>query len=61
MEQLRDSGEGGTPEPQIELSAEDARGAEISLRSRARRIVFMAGLAGFVLFVLVFLFIGSRG
>jgi hypothetical protein len=33
--------------------AEDARGAEINLRSRRRRLIFMAGLVGFVLFVIV--------
>lgn len=34
-------------------SAEDARGAEINLRTRRRRLIFMAGLAAFVLFVIV--------
>jgi hypothetical protein len=40
----------------IELSPEEARGGEIILRGRARRIIFIAGLAAFVLFVGVFLF-----
>ena len=47
-------------EAPIEVSAEDARGAEIILRGRARRLMFIAGLAGFVLFVLVFLFMSGR-
>jgi len=34
-------------------SAQDVRGGEIILRTRARRIIFMAGLAGFVILVLV--------
>ena len=56
MEEHRDSSDGDEPQAPIELSAEEARGGEIILRSRARRIVFIAGLAGFVLFVLVFLY-----
>ena len=56
MEEHRDGSDGDEPQAPIELSAEEARGAEIILRSRARRIVFIAGLAGFVLFVLVFLY-----
>jgi hypothetical protein len=54
MEEPRDSSEGDVPQPPIELSAEKARGGEIILRGRARRIIFIAGLAVFVLFVLFF-------
>lgn len=35
-------------EPQT-FSAQDARGGEIILRTRARRVIFIAGLAGCVL------------
>ncbi|MCH8686194.1 hypothetical protein [Pedomonas mirosovicensis] len=38
---------------QPEYSAEDVRGGEIILRTRTRRIIFIAGLAGIV--VLAFL------
>ena len=33
--------------------AEDVRGGEIILRTRRRRIIFIAGLAGFVLLALI--------
>jgi hypothetical protein len=56
MEERQNNDGRNNAEAPIELSAEEARGAEIILRSRARRIVFIAGLAGFVLFVLVFLY-----
>lgn len=35
------------------ISAEDARGAEINLRTPARRRVFFAGLAAFVILAIV--------
>jgi hypothetical protein len=38
-------------------SAEDARGAEIVLRTRRRRLIFIGGLVGFVLLVLVLRFL----
>jgi hypothetical protein len=44
----------------IELPAEKARGGEIVLRTRAMRIIFIAGLAAFVLIIL-FVSIGGRG
>ena len=34
-------------------SAQDARGGEIILKTRRRRIIFIAGLVGFVLFALL--------
>ena len=34
-------------------SAQDARGGEIILRTRAQRVIFLAGLAGFVVLALV--------
>ena len=34
-------------------SAQDVRGGEIILRTPARRLIFIAGLAGFVILVLV--------
>lgn len=34
-------------------SAQDVRGGEIILRTRARRLIFIAGLAGFVILALV--------
>lgn len=41
-------------------SAEDARGAEIILRTRRRRIIFFGGLIGFVLLIVVLrLFAGA--
>jgi hypothetical protein len=35
------------------ISAEDARGGEIILRTRARRAIFIAGLVGYVLFAII--------
>lgn len=35
------------------ISAEDARQGEIILRTRRRRIIFLSGLVGFVVLVLV--------
>jgi hypothetical protein len=40
-------------EQPIHVSAQQASGGEIILRTRARRIIFLAGLAGFVLLALV--------
>jgi hypothetical protein len=60
MVEGRDSSAHEELEAPIELSAEEARGGEIILRGRARRIIFIAGLSAFVLFVLVFLFLGGR-
>jgi len=34
-------------------SAQDVRGGEIILRTRARRLIFITGLAGFVILALV--------
>lgn len=35
------------------ISAQDARGGEIILRTRARRWIFLAGLIGFVVLVIL--------
>jgi len=35
------------------FSAQDARGAEIILRSRRRRVIFVAGLAGLAVLALI--------
>lgn len=46
----------GRPSPDrepIRISADDARGGEIILRTRRRRIVFLAGLAGFVILAVI--------
>jgi hypothetical protein len=56
MEEPRKNDGRNNAEAPIHLSAEEARGGEIILRGRARRIIFIAGLAAFVLFVVVFLF-----
>ncbi|HEY9553815.1 MAG TPA: hypothetical protein VIR62_09465 [Allosphingosinicella sp.] len=40
------------------ISAEDARGGEIILRTRRRRIIFIAGLVGFVVLALLLKFYG---
>jgi hypothetical protein len=40
-------------DPPPTISAEDARGAEINLRTRPRRLIFLAGLIGFVLLAFV--------
>ena len=37
----------------VRISGQDARGGEIILRSRRRRLVFIAGLVGIVLLVLI--------
>lgn len=42
----------------IHISAQDARGGEIILRTRARRLIFIAGLAGFVLLAILTRLIG---
>jgi len=42
----------GSTEARI-FSAEDARGGEIILRTRARRVIFIAGLVGCVVLGLV--------
>ncbi|ARU17981.1 hypothetical protein [Croceicoccus marinus] len=42
---------GGHQRPTI--SAQDARGGEIILRTRRRRTIFIAGLVGFVLLAVV--------
>ena len=56
MEERQNNGECDNADAPIHISAEEARGGEIILRGPARRIIFIAGLAGFVLFVLVFLY-----
>lgn len=45
----------GPPEPAepTHISGEDARGAEINLRTPARRWIFFAGLAAFVILAIV--------
>lgn len=35
------------------ISAEDARGGEIILRSRTRRLIFIAGLVGLMIVALI--------
>ena len=42
----------------VVISGRDARGGEIVLRSRRRRAIFLAGLAGLVLLALVVWFAG---
>lgn len=37
----------------IRVSAQDARGGEIILRTRRRRLIFIAGLVGIVVFVVI--------
>lgn len=44
-----------TREP-LRISAQDARGGEIILRTRRRRFIFIGGLVGIVLLVLVLRF-----
>ena len=39
------------PDPPVHLSAEDVRGGEIVLRTRARRLAFVAGLAAVIVIV----------
>lgn len=41
------------PQGEQHISGERARGGQIILRTRARRIVFIAGLAGFVLLSII--------
>jgi len=44
-------------EQPVHLSADEARGGEIILRTRARRLIFLAGIAGIVILgVLIRLF-----
>jgi len=38
---------------EIHIDAQDARGAEIILRKRRNRLIFIAGLAGFVVLVVL--------
>ena len=40
----------------VHLTADEARGGEVILRSRARRAVFLAGLIGAILLALVLMF-----
>ena len=40
-------------EPRKHISAEDARGGEIILRTRTRRLIFIAGLVGLVIVGLI--------
>ena len=44
------------PDSRQHISGRDARGGEIILRSRLMRILFIAGLAGFVLIAMLMLF-----
>ena len=41
------------PDRRQHISAKDARGADIVLRTRWMRIIFIAGLVGFVLFAII--------
>lgn len=51
--------EGPDPEQRRQnISGQDARQGEIILRTRARRIVFIAGLAGAVVLALLVSFFG---
>jgi hypothetical protein len=43
-----------TPEEPIRIDAEKARGAEIILKKRVSRVIFIAGLVGFVLLAIFF-------
>lgn len=45
------------PEEPIHIDAEDARGAEIILRKRRSRAIFIAGLVGIVVLILVLRFV----
>lgn len=45
--------EGKPTEPRKQISAEDARGGEIILRTRTRRLIFIAGLVGLVIVGLI--------
>ncbi|UIJ44355.1 peptide ABC transporter permease [Sphingomonas cannabina] len=45
-------------EKPVHISAEDARGGEIILRSRARRAVFLAGLVGMVVLAILLVLAG---
>ena len=48
---------GDRPEEPIRIDAEDARGAEIILRKRRSRVIFIAGLVGIVVLILVLRFV----
>lgn len=48
-----DRPERGAGDEGPQYSAQDVRGGEIILRTRARRLIFIAGLAGFVILALV--------
>jgi hypothetical protein len=43
------------------ISADDARGGEIILRTRGRRLIFLTGLVGAILLALIFLITGVAG
>ena len=45
------------PDPPVHISAEDARGGEIVLRTRARRLIFVAGLVAVIVVVVLAWFI----
>ncbi|HEX5183207.1 MAG TPA: peptide ABC transporter permease [Allosphingosinicella sp.] len=53
---MADAPDPGPDEPH--LTAEEARGGEIILRSRARRAIFIGGLALLVLIVIILWFGG---
>lgn len=42
-----------TPDEPIHIDAEDARGAEIILKKRRNRMIFIAGLVGLVLLAIL--------
>ena len=48
---------GERPDEAIHIDAEDARGAEIILRKRRSRGIFIAGLVGIVVLILVLRFV----
>lgn len=43
-----------TPDEPIRVDADKARGAEIILKKRLSRVIFIAGLVGFVLLAILF-------
>lgn len=48
----------GSPRQPIRISGQDARGGEIILRTRRRRVIFVSGLIGLILLVLLVRFAG---
>ncbi len=48
------------PDQPIHISADDARGSEIILGSRARRFIFLAGLIGSMVIAVILMLVGYR-